>query len=186
MLSVPGKEVKDSVALRVKKYHPEISGPGLIHRLDYETSGVLLIAKNQEAHRFIQKQFIARSVQKKYLAILEKPLLQKSGEVLLPLRLDPFDRPRQLVCFKNGKPSKTKFKVIHNERESVRVAFFPETGRTHQLRVHSAHKNGLNNPIKGDSLYGKASDRLFLHAESITIVLPTSQKRITITSPCPF
>ena len=186
MLSVPGKEVKDSVAVRVKKSHPLISGPGLIHRLDYETSGVLLIAKNHETHRFIQKQFIGRSVEKKYLAILENPLLKKAGEVTLPLRLDPFDRPRQLVCFENGKPSKTKFKVLKNNGESIRVAFFPETGRTHQLRVHSAHKKGLNNPIKGDRLYGSPNERLFLHAESISITLPSSRKRITITSPCPF
>jgi tRNA pseudouridine32 synthase/23S rRNA pseudouridine746 synthase len=186
MLSVPGKEVKDSVAARVKKYHPHISGPGLIHRLDYETSGVLLIAKNQGAHRFIQKQFIERSVEKKYIALLEKSLHQKTGEVLLPLRLDPFDRPRQLVCFKEGKPSKTSFKVVENKEDTVRVAFFPKTGRTHQLRVHSAHKMGLNNPIKGDRLYGAANERLFLHAESISVVLPYSNQRITITSPCPF
>ena len=186
MLSVPGKEVNDSVAARVKKDYPCISGPGLIHRLDYETSGVLLIAKNKEAHHFIQKQFIERNVEKKYLAILDKPLLQKTGEVSLPIRMDPFDRPRQLVCFKDGKPSKTRFKVIQNKEGSVRVAFFPETGRTHQLRIHSAHKKGLNNPIKGDRLYGATNKRLFLHAESISLILPCSKKRVKITSPCPF
>ncbi len=186
MLSVPGKELKDSVVERVKKDHPHISGPGLIHRLDYETSGVLLIAKNKEAHRFIQKQFIDRSIKKKYVAILEKPLFQKSGEILLPLRMDPFDRPRQLVCFKEGKPSKTTFRLILKKESCTRVAFFPETGRTHQLRVHSAHKKGLNNPIMGDRLYGSTNDRLFLHAESITVVLPISNQKITITSPCPF
>lgn len=186
MLSVPGKEIKDSVAARVRKYHPHISGPGLIHRLDYETSGVLLIAKNQEAHRLFQKQFIERSIEKKYIAILDRPLHQKTGEVLLPLRLDPFDRPRQLVCFKDGKHSKTTFTVIQNKEGSSRVAFFPKTGRTHQLRVHSAHKKGLNNPIKGDRLYGAANERLFLHAESITVTLPSSNQKVTITSPCPF
>ena len=186
MLSVPGKQVKDSVATRVKKHYPYISGPGLIHRLDYETSGVLLIAKNKEAHRFIQKQFIERRVEKKYLAILDKPLPRKTGEVCLPIRLDPFDRPRQLVCFKEGKPSKTKFKVIQNKEGSVRVAFYPKTGRTHQIRVHSAHKKGLNNPIKGDRLYGSINKRLYLHAESITILLPSSHKKVTIKSPCPF
>jgi tRNA pseudouridine32 synthase/23S rRNA pseudouridine746 synthase len=91
-----------------------------------------------------------------------------------------------LVCFKEGKPSKTSFKVVENKEDTVRVAFFPKTGRTHQLRVHSAHKMGLNNPIKGDRLYGAANERLFLHAESISVVLPYSNQRITITSPCPF
>lgn len=181
-LSVPGKKIIDSVFTRLKERYPNATGPLIVHRLDMSTSGIMLIAKNEETYVNLQKQFINRIVQKRYVAVLEGIVKQASGIIDLPLRVDLDDRPRQLVCYEHGKPAQTRWEVIQVKNKQTRVYFYPITGRTHQLRVHAAHQSGLQMPIVGDDLYGKKADRLHLHAESITFVHPVSREEITFTS----
>lgn len=175
-LSVPGKEISDSVYTRIKREYPNATGPLIVHRLDMSTSGILVLAKTKEAHKVLQSQFIQRTVKKRYVALLEGNIMMDEGEINLPLRVDLDDRPRQLVCFEHGKKAKTKWTVIERKNNTTRVHFYPITGRTHQLRVHAAHKNGLNSPIVGDDLYGKKENRLHLHAEAIEFIHPTSKE----------
>ena len=165
MLSVPGKLDVDSVYQRMKRRYPEATGPMIVHRLDMATSGLLLIAKTKEAHQNLQAQFKNRIVQKRYVALLSEVLAEEEGKILLPLRPDPEDRPRQVVDRIHGKTAITHYQVIGRGKEGTRVFFYPQTGRTHQLRVHAAHPSGLNAPIIGDELYGKKAERLYLHAE---------------------
>jgi len=186
LLSVPGKEVNHSLSSLIKKQFPEIKGPGLVHRLDYETSGIVLVAKSLKFYKALQKQFVARTIEKTYVALLEAPLSIGQGKVELPLRVDLYNRPRQLVCFEHGKKAITEFRQINKTEKGVRVEFYPLTGRTHQLRVHAAHKSGLKSPIVGDSLYGSSAERLFLHAEKIKFNHPLTAKSMTLTSPVPF
>ena len=185
-LSVPGKVIKDSVELRMQMQFPNATGPLLLHRLDMSTSGIMLIAKTKRAHKYLQKQFINRNIKKRYVALLDGDIKEDEGEIDLPLRLDIDDRPRQLVCKEHGKPAKTKWEVIKRNQNRTKVYFYPITGRTHQLRVHAAHQKGLNTPILGDDLYGKKSNRLHLHAESIEFEHPTSKRRINIKCKAPF
>ncbi len=179
-LSIPGKKTEDSVFMRMKQKYPKATGPLLVHRLDMSTSGLLIIAKNKEAHKIIQKQFLDRTIQKRYVALLDGIIEENEGFVNLPLRVDLNDRPRQLVCYEHGKPAKTKFKVIDRKDGKTKVHFFPITGRTHQLRVHAAHPEGLNMPIVGDDLYGIKSSRLHLHAEFLEFTHPTTNKTIRV------
>ena len=185
-LSVPGKEIKDSVYTRIKQKYPEATGPLIVHRLDMSTSGIIVLTKTKEANKIVQKQFIKRTVKKRYVALLSGKLTKKQGVIKLPLRLDLDDRPRQLVDFINGKKSETNWTVIAHNNNQTRIHFYPITGRTHQLRVHAAHKEGLNIPIKGDDLYGNKQDRLYLHAEFIEFVHPSSKKEISFTVPADF
>ena len=186
LLSVPGKEINYSLSSLIKKHFPEIEGPGLVHRLDYETSGIILVAKSLAFYKALQKQFASRTIEKKYVALLEGPLPLDQGKIELPLRVDLYNRPRQLVCFEHGKKAITEFRQINKTENGVRVEFYPLTGRTHQLRVHAAHKSGLNSPIIGDSLYGSSAERLFLHAEEIRFDHPETAKSMTLRSPSPF
>ncbi len=185
-LSVPGINVKDSVQTRILERFPDITGPLIIHRLDMSTSGILVLAKNKEAHQFIQDQFIKHTVKKRYTAILDGIIEQQEGLIDLPLRVDLDDRPRQVVCYEYGKPAQTKFEVQGIENGRTRIHYFPLTGRTHQLRVHSAHKKGLFCPILGDDLYGQRADRLHLHAGFIEFTHPVSKERISFTLEDPF
>lgn len=185
-LSVPGINVQDSVHTRILTSHPDITGPVIIHRLDMSTSGILVLAKNKEAHQFIQDQFIQHTVQKRYTAMLDSAITETEGIIDLPLRVDLEDRPRQVVCYEYGKPAQTQFKVVGIENGKTRIHYFPLTGRTHQLRVHSAHGKGLNTPIIGDDLYGKRADRLHLHAGYISFVHPTTKEKITFEVVDPF
>jgi tRNA pseudouridine32 synthase/23S rRNA pseudouridine746 synthase len=180
-LSVPGKEIKDSVYTRIRKMYPNATGPLIVHRLDMSTSGILVLTKTKEANKELQSQFIKKTVKKRYVALLDGSLKEKDGTIQLPLRLDIDDRPRQLVDFTNGKPAETKWRVMEQKDNKTRVHFFPITGRTHQLRVHAAHQDGLNMPIVGDDLYGKIQDRLHLHAEFIEFTHPTSKEKISFT-----
>jgi tRNA pseudouridine32 synthase / 23S rRNA pseudouridine746 synthase len=184
-LSVPGKVIQDSVQTRLEHRYPDLS-PLLVHRLDMSTSGILLAAKHMESHKYLQRQFIDRTVEKRYIALLEGVVKLESGCVELPLRVDLDDRPHQLVCYEYGKPAKTRFERINVERGRTRVYFYPETGRTHQLRVHSAHTLGLSQPIVGDDLYGTKSNRLHLHAEMLTFVHPRTRERMTFQIDVPF
>lgn len=170
MLSVPGKaEDMDSVYHRLKKKYPDATGPMIVHRLDMATSGLLLVAKTKEVHQHLQAQFENRSIKKRYIALLDGVIAEteKTGRISLPLCLNPLDRPRQMVNEEYGKEAVTEYQIITNSRNCTRIAFYPLTGRTHQLRVHAAHPKGLNCPILGDELYGKKADRLYLHAEYI-------------------
>ena len=185
-LSVPGKEIKDSVYTRIKQKYPEATGPLIVHRLDMSTSGIIVLTKTKEANKILQGQFIKRTVKKRYVALLSGKLTKKQGVIKLPLRLDLDDRPRQLVDFMNGKKAETNWVFINQNNNQTRVHFYPITGRTHQLRVHAAHKEGLNTPIKGDDLYGNKQDRLYLHAEFIEFVHPSSKKEISFTVPADF
>ena len=185
-LSVPGKEITDSVYTRIKQKYPEATGPLIVHRLDMSTSGIIVLTKTKEANKIVQNQFIKRTVKKRYVALLNGKLSKKQGVIKLPLRLDLDDRPRQLVDFKNGKKAETNWHVISQNDTHTRVHFYPITGRTHQLRVHAAHKEGLNTSIKGDDLYGKKQDRLYLHAEFIEFTHPTSRNKISFTVPADF
>ncbi len=185
-LSVPGRTIQDAVATRMKQRYPTATGPLVVHRLDMSTSGIMLIAKNNEIYKHLQAQFIQRSVQKRYVALLGGLLLQKEGLIDLPLRLDYDDRPRQCVCYEHGKAAQTKWEVIAQENGKTRIYFYPVTGRTHQLRVHAAHQLGLNLPIVGDDLYGKKADRLYLHANWIAFEHPISKKSIEFESSAPF
>ena len=177
-LSVPGIYVKDSVYNRILQRYPD-AGPIIIHRLDMSTSGLLIVAKNKESHKFIQDQFIQHTIKKTYIALLDGIVEAESGLIDLPLRVDLDDRPRQVVCYTYGKPAQTKWERIAIENEKTRVRFYPLTGRTHQLRMHAVHPNGLNTPIVGDDLYGKKADRLHLHAASITFIHPSSKEEMT-------
>ena len=178
LLSVPGKNIKDCVLNRMITRYPNASGPLIVHRLDMATSGIMLIAKTKEAHDHLQKQFINRTITKRYTAILDGVIDQSSGIIDLPLRVDLDDRPRQLVCYKNGKSSRTRFEVVGIEDEKTRIHFYPITGRTHQLRVHASHFKGLNTPIIGDDLYGIKDTRLKLHAAYIAFKHPVTNKLV--------
>ena len=178
-LSVPGKNITDSVYERVKLFYPKATGPLIVHRLDMSTSGLMLIAKTKEIHKQLQSQFLKRTVKKRYVALLDGIVKIPSGEINLPLRVDLDDRPRQLVCYEYGKPALTHFETIDTKKRRTKVYFYPVTGRTHQLRVHAAHTQGLNTPIVGDDLYGTKGERLHLHAESITFRHPVSKEIVT-------
>ncbi len=177
-LSVPGGQIQDSVYQRVKEIYPLASGPLIVHRLDMSTSGLLIIALNKQAHYHIQRQFESKTIQKRYVAVLDGKLEENSGEINLPIRVDLDDRPRQLVDYEYGKPAHTFWEKISETETETRVYFYPISGRTHQLRVHSSHPSGLNIPIKGDDLYGIRSDRMYLHAERIEFNHPTTNERI--------
>lgn len=183
VLSVPGKSGNESVQTWAQKQYPDATGPMIVHRLDMATSGILLIAKTKEVHQHLQAQFKNRNIKKRYIALLDGLIDGDKGEINLPICPNPDDRPRQTVNFEYGKPALTSFEVINTdaERKITRIAFYPHTGRTHQLRVHSAHEKGLNTPILGDELYGKKAERLYLHAESIEFVHPATNKLISIT-----
>lgn len=185
-LSVPGKTITDSVYTKMKAYLPEAKGPLLVHRLDMSTSGILLVAKNEKTHKNLQKQFIDRSIKKRYVALLDGEIDMESGYIDLPLRVDFNNRPRQLVCHDHGKPAKTRFEVIAKTEGKTRVYFYPISGRTHQLRVHAAHQKGLSTPIVGDDLYGTKGERLHLHAQMLEFVHPVKKERMRITCDVPF
>lgn len=185
-LSVPGINVYDSVFARMKQKYPNATGPLIVHRLDMATSGLMLIAKTKDVHQHLQDQFIKRTIKKRYVALLDGILEKDEGFVNLPLRVDLDDRPRQLVCYEYGKPAQTKWEVIERKNNRTKVYFYPLTGRTHQLRVHSAHFLGLNTPIVGDDLYGNKANRLHLHAEMLEFVHPQSGERMVIQTPAEF
>lgn len=185
-LSVPGKNDHFSVLEFLKDKFPEATGPLLLHRLDMSTSGILVAAKTASAHKYIQRQFIKKTVFKKYIAILDGEIGTKKGIIELPLRPDFEDRPRQLVCYEHGKQAVTYFEVLEIKNGKTKIAFFPKTGRTHQLRVHAAFKDGLNTPILGDDLYGKKEQRLHLHAAKIKFIHPQTKKEVTFKVKPPF
>ena len=200
MLSVPGKSCRLSVESIVREHYGIAADvPVIVHRLDMDTSGLLLIARTREAHKALQQQFLDHTVSKSYLALLEGVPHEgltgehvvwhssHTGTITLPLRPDLDDRPRQLVDFVHGKPAVTRFRLLKVIDGHQLIALTPVTGRTHQLRMHCAHHLGLNCPILGDPLYGNAiepsaniAQRLYLHAEQITFRHPSSGKIVPI------
>jgi len=181
MLAVPGKSDRESVYSIVKQRFPENDELIVCHRLDMATSGLMILAKTKNIFVEIQKQFEQHSIKKTYLAILDGEIsTQNEGIISLPLMPDLNDRPRQIVDFQHGKPAVSDYKILKIENGKTLIEYHPKTGRTHQLRVHSAHKDGLNTPILGDELYGKKSDRMYLHAMRITFFHPGIGKEITL------
>ena len=186
MLTVPGKLLEDSLLTRYQDAHPEAHGPMVVHRLDQETSGLVIFAKDKATHKALQQQFENHTIKKCYIALLEGIVPQDEGVIDLPLRPDVDDRPRQRVDAEWGKPAVTRYHVLERNDGVTRVALEPLTGRTHQLRVHASHPKGLNCPIVGDRLYGKAGRRQMLHAQTITFVHPATNKTMTLDSPADF
>ena len=193
LLSVPGKGCQPSVYSILKERWKGKSDVFMVHRLDMDTSGLLVVARNTEVYKALQAQFIGRSVKKKYVALLPFSVLEKQlpaeGRVELPLSPDPDDSPRQRVDRTNGKPATTEYRFIGKTTygkealEAVKIELYPLTGRTHQLRIHCAHPDGLGSPIIGDKLYGQRAERLWLHAEHLEFTHPITQKRMTFDTP---
>lgn len=183
-LSVPGKTITDSVYSRIKEQFPQATGSLIVHRLDMATSGLLILALNPRAHKKLQQQFINKTIEKRYVAIIEGELIKEAGSIDLPLTVDINDRPRQLVCFTHGKKALTRFEKYHpqpkftSDKKLTKVYLYPKTGRTHQLRMHCAHVDGLNMPILGDDLYGQKANRLHLHAEYLAFEHPVNKKQM--------
>ena len=183
LLSVPGKDAaQPSVYALMRRKYPEATGPLIVHRLDMATSGVLLIAKTEFAYHRLQQAFLNHQIQKKYVAIISGKEIPEKGFISLPLLPDYLNRPRQMVNHEQGKEAITEYEILERiDGSHLRIALYPKTGRTHQLRVHCAHQEGLNAPILGDPLYGnEKAARLHLHAEEITFDHPLTGKKITI------
>lgn len=187
MLSVPGKEDAVSVYSLVREAYPQADGPLTVHRLDMATSGLMLIAKTKHVHQNLQAQFKNRLIKKRYVALLEGIVPKDKGTIDLPLCLNPLDRPRQMVHAEHGKPAITDYQVLERlDGKRTRIAFYPHTGRTHQLRIHAAHPLGLHCPIVGDELYGKKAERLYLHAEYLEFTHPVTGETVRITKEAGF
>ena len=221
MLSVPGKTGEESVESMMREYLHDDVNPIIVHRLDMDTSGFMVVAKTKWTYTELQKQFLEHQVEKTYVALLEHMPEGKAlkGTISLPLRPDIYDRPRQLVDWENGKEAVTEYCImrsveygvwsensteilssvpenshtqsishssLHIPHSTIRIILRPHTGRTHQLRVHCAHQEGLGVPIVGDALYGHRADRLYLHAETLSFIHPKTGERLTFTAPAPF
>ncbi|GGI71383.1 RluA family pseudouridine synthase [Shewanella gelidii] len=186
LLSVAGKAITDSVQTRVAKMFPDATGPLIVHRLDMSTSGLMVIALTKDANKHLQQQFIRRTVQKQYIALVDGVPSTTEGVIQLPLRVDLDDRPRQLVCEQHGKPAETYWRLNQQSHDQSLLDLFPKTGRTHQLRVHCAHHLGLGMAIIGDDLYGTAAKRLHLHAKVLTFAHPHTQEMMRFEAAADF
>ena len=182
LLSVPGRgeEKQDCLIRRVQTRYPDAL---IVHRLDFDTSGLIVLARGKQMHRCLSILFQERQVEKRYIALVDGRLTPSCGEVNLPLLVDWPNRPLHRVDFENGKPSLTRYRVLDElpEQDASRVELIPETGRTHQLRVHM---QALGHPILGDPLYACAvskskADRLLLHAEYLAFNHPESGKPLS-------
>jgi tRNA pseudouridine32 synthase/23S rRNA pseudouridine746 synthase len=185
LLSVPGRVGSYSVATILSQRYP---GCLLAHRLDMGTSGLMVAAKSRDVYRSLQQQFSDHTIRKCYVALLDTSLhpspftLHQKGTISLPLLCDPINRPRQVVDFEHGKEAVTDYEMIDDRR----VRLYPHTGRTHQLRMHCAHPNGLGCPIVGDELYGRPADRLYLHAERLELTHPVTGERMVFEQKADF
>lgn len=185
--SVPGRTGAPSVESLMRMRCPEASCIKAVHRLDMATSGVMLVAKTLGAYHDLQRQFLQHKVRKMYVARLEGTVNRpRQGIISLPLKPNLLDRPRQVVDPKRGKEAVTRYEIVGQEGGQTLVRLFPQTGRTHQLRVHCAHAEGLGCPIVGDALYGHAAERLMLHAQDITFTPPHGTVEMTIHCEAPF
>jgi len=187
LLSVPGRHarLRDSVATRLVARYGEATR--VVHRLDLDTSGLMIVARDAETHADLQRAFARREVAKRYVAWLDGEVAGDTGTIALALRGDLDDRPRQIVDAVHGKAATTTWQVLARGPGRTRVALHPHTGRTHQLRVHAAHRLGLGAPIVGDRLYGRVDGaRLLLHAEALAFRHPRTGARLAIEAPAPF
>ena len=179
LLSVPGRVGPYSVATILHQRYPDSL---LAHRLDMGTSGLMVAAKQRTVYAALQQQFTSHTIRKSYVALLDGLPAQERGTISLPLLCDPINRPRQVVDYERGKEAVTDYEVIGDRR----VRLWPHTGRTHQLRMHCAHPDGLGCPIRGDELYGRPAERLFLHAERLELTHPVTGERMAFELPAPF
>ena len=188
ILSVPGRIEQYSVETVMQERYPDSK---VAHRLDMGTSGLLIVAKTPDVYRALQEQFIKHQVKKKYIARLEGRCEMDDGRcemdggrgrIELPLRPDPMNRPRQVVDMEHGKRAVTDYEFISPNI----VALYPQTGRTHQLRIHCAHPDGLGRPIVGDELYGTKGERLMLHAAEIWFHHSITGREMHLVSSPPF
>lgn len=180
MLSVPGKsDIGSVLTMMQRKCAPDIHLMP-VHRLDMATSGLLILAKDLESYKQLQAMFCTRQIKKRYIALLDGIVRPDNGCIDLPLLPDLDDRPRQMVHHQYGKRAVTEYEVLARTATATYIAFYPQTGRTHQLRVHAAHREGLCCPIIGDELYGKRADRLYLHAEELDFTHPFTKERIHV------
>ncbi len=192
LLSVPSRPEPDGdcVLARLRTGWPRAQGPLLVHRLDLDTSGVMLAAKDPATHRALQALFAARAVDKRYVAVLDGQVQGDAGRIALALRGDPADRPRQVVDAARGREAVTDWQVLaRGPGAATRVALWPRTGRTHQLRVHAAHPLGLGAPVLGDRLYGNPPEgegRLMLHAEEVALPHPVTGDPLRVAWAAPF
>ncbi|EGB16111.1 pseudouridine synthase [Pseudodesulfovibrio mercurii] len=190
LLSVPGKGEanQDCVVARVKARHPGCIDQPSVHRLDQDTSGLLVLALSAEAHRDLSGQFMDRLVGKRYVALIDGVVEGQGGIIELKFRLDPDNRPYQVYDPVNGKRGVTRWRKLSVEDGRTRVEFMPHTGRTHQLRLHSAHEKGLGLPIVGDRLYGTGTGpgQLKLHASLLRFRHPVTRAPLEFVSAPPF
>ena len=183
LLSVPGRTEDHSVATIAMERWP---GSLPVHRLDMGTSGLMVIAKTKEAYVSLQEQFVKRTVKKRYIALVEGIVKEPKGRITLPLIFDPMNRPRQMVDYQRGKSAVTEYEVLDARDGRTLLALYPHTGRTHQLRMHCAHPDGLGSPIVGDELYGHKAERLCLHCDQIEFAHPVTGERMHFNLPNPF
>ena len=185
MLSVPGKTEDYSVATWAQDRWP---GAMIVHRLDMGTSGLIVVAKTKASYLALQEQFVKRTVKKRYIAIVDGIVEKENGRIDLPLSFDPLNRPRQKVDYKKGKSAITEYAVLASKDRHTLIALYPHTGRTHQLRMHCAHSDGLGCPIVGDELYGQKADRLYLHCDHLELIHPITGKEMifNLEKPCEF
>ena len=197
MLAVRGNVDAPSVESVIQETYPDVSGPLIVHRLDMDTSGIMIIAKNKDIHKALQIQFYKHEIRKRYIALLDGIVKDDKGTISLPLSPNALDRPRQMVNHEHGKPAITEYEVLERKNGRTLIAFYPLTGRTHQLRVHAASEEGLGCPIIGDRLYAHQipltanrstlNERsLFLHAESIDFTHPMTGEHIHLEIPVDF
>jgi tRNA pseudouridine32 synthase / 23S rRNA pseudouridine746 synthase len=192
LLTVPGRSaaLQDCVVTRLRERYPTATGPLVVHRLDMDTSGLLLVAKQLETAKALQRLFSLREIHKHYVAWLDGTVVADHGRITLPLRQDVDDRPRNIHDPEDGKPADTEWRVLVRAEGRTKVQFTPHTGRTHQLRVHAAHPDGLDAPIVGDRLYGRTAphddERLLLHAERLEFVHPVTGALVVVEQPAPF
>ena len=179
LLSVPGRIGSYSVATILHQRYPNSL---LAHRLDMGTSGLMVAAMSRSVYAALQQQFTDHTIRKRYVALLDGIPALKKGRIELPLLCDPINRPRQVVDYERGKPAVTDYEMLDDNR----IALYPQTGRTHQLRMHCAHPDGLGCPIRGDELYGHPSDRLYLHADRLELIHPVTGEHMTFELPAPF
>jgi tRNA pseudouridine32 synthase / 23S rRNA pseudouridine746 synthase len=185
LLSVPGKgdENQDCAAARVRAMFPDATGPLVVHRLDMDTSGLLIVALDADAQRELSMQFERREVEKSYTALVDGMVPAESGTIDVPIRMDPTNRPFQVIDPSHHRPAVTCFRVLSYETDRTRLELIPETGRTHQLRVHCAH---MGHAILGDVLYGpqprtaESAPRLMLHAAMLGFTDPATGRRIRV------
>lgn len=194
LLSVKGKgpDKTDCAAERVRAMFPRATGPLVVHRLDMDTSGLMVFALDEGAQRELSEQFATRRVRKAYVALIDGLLGRDRGDIDVPMRVDLDRRPVQIADWTFGRHALTKFEVIALETDRTRLRLEPITGRTHQLRLHCAHPLGLDAPILGDVLYGPPridpgeAGRLMLHAAELAFHEPGTGVEWLFESRAPF